>query len=64
MVRIEENKIVIEIPTLNYNSGVDDWQQMTDVLFNLIQMYDSERFSDEERYVAMQLLREMLPRFE
>ena len=64
MVRIEEKRLVIEIPAMSRKSAVEDLALMTDGLLHLIQTADGELMSDEERYTLMELLRAMLPKFE
>lgn len=44
MVRIEDNKIVIEVPTFSRADGEENWKQMTKVLFHLIQNVENDRF--------------------
>ena len=64
MVRIEENKIVIEIPCHSKIDGVDTWREMTNMLLSLVQAADEEMLEKYELYMAMELLRAMLPKFE
>ena len=64
MVRIEDDKIVIEIPCSNQRDGEDKWEEMTKMLLNLIQDVDEKLLYKDDLYVAIELLRAMLPRFE
>lgn len=63
MVRIEDTKIVIEIPCRNRMDGEDTWEAMTKMLLTLIQDTDEEMFRKDELYMAIELLRAMLPKF-
>lgn len=64
MVRIEDTKIVIEIPCRNRMDGEDTWEAMTKMLLTLIQDTDEEVLRKDELYMAIELLRAMLPKFE
>lgn len=64
MVRIEDKKIVIEMPTTSRESGREDWERMTDALLHLAQTAEEDLFNSDERYMIMELLRAMLPKFE
>lgn len=63
MVRIEDTKIVIEIPCRNRLDGVDTWEEMTKMLLTLIQDTDEEMLRKDDLYMAIELLRAMLPKF-
>lgn len=64
MVRIEDTKIVIEIPCRNRINGEATWEAMTKMLLTLIQDTDEEMLRKDELYMAIELLRAMLPKFE
>lgn len=64
MVRIEETKIVIEIPCRNKMDGEDTWEEMTKMLLSLIQDADDDMLQKDDLYMAIELLRAMLPKFE
>lgn len=64
MVRIEESKIVIEIPCRSKRDGECTWEEMTKMLLSLIQDADEEMLHKEDLYMAIELLRAMLPKFE
>lgn len=64
MVRIEETKIVIEIPCRSKRDGECTWEEMTKMLLSLIQDADEEMLQKEDLYMAIELLRAMLPKFE
>lgn len=63
MVRIEDTKIVIEIPCRNRMDGEDTWEAMTKMLLTLIQDTDEEMLRKDELYMTIELLRAMLPKF-
>ena len=56
MVRIEDTKIVIEIPCRNRMDGEDTWEEMTKMLLTLIQDTDEEMLRKDELYMAIELL--------
>lgn len=64
MVRIEEKKIVIEVPAFSRVSGKNDWERMTGALLHAIQTADGDLMTADERYDLLELLRAMLPGFE
>ena len=64
MVRIEDTKIVIEIPCRNRINGEDTWEEMVKMLLTLIQDADEDMLRKDELYMAIELLRAMLPKFE
>lgn len=63
MVRIEESKIVIEIPCHSKRDGECTWEEMTKMLLSLIQDADEDMLQKDELYMAIELLRAMLPKF-
>lgn len=64
MVRIEDKKIVIEVPTTSRVSGCEEWEEMTAALLHLVQTADGDLFDSDERYIILELLCAMLPKFE
>lgn len=64
MVRIEETKIVIEIPCRGKRAGEDTWEEMTKMLLSLIQDADDDMLQKDDLFMAIELLRAMLPKFE
>jgi hypothetical protein len=64
MVRIEENKIVIEVPCFIHRDGECTWEQLVEMLLALIQDADEDMLQKDELYMAIELLRAMLPKFE
>ena len=64
MVRIEDKKLVIEVPTMSRESGCEDWERMTDALLHMVQTADGDLFDSDERAMILELLRAMLPKFE
>lgn len=64
MVRIEETKIVIEIPCRGKRDGECTWEEMTKMLLSLIQKADEDMLQRDDLYMAIELLRAMLPKFE
>lgn len=64
MVRIEETKIVIEIPCRGKRDGECTWEELTKMLLSLIQDADDAMLQRDDLYMAIELLRAMLPKFE
>ena len=64
MVRIEDNKIVIEIPCHSKRDGECTWEEMTKMLLSLIQDADEDMLQKDDLYMAIELLRAMLPKFD
>ena len=64
MVRIEETKIVIEIPCSGKRDGECTWEELTKMLLSLIQDADEDMLQKDDLYMAIELLRAMLPKFE
>lgn len=64
MVRIEETKIVIEIPCQGKRDGECTWEELTKMLLSLIQDADDAMLQRDDLYMAIELLRAMLPKFE
>ncbi|MGP1464181.1 MAG: hypothetical protein ACTTKJ_00970 [Prevotella koreensis] len=64
MVRIEDNKIVIEIPCSDCINGLCTWEAMTKMLLSLLQDADEEMLQKDDLYIAIELLRSMLPKFD
>lgn len=67
MVRIEDTKIVIEVPCHSRVDGVDTWGQlvqMMQMMLSLIQDADGDMLQKDDLFMAIELLRAMLPKFE
>lgn len=49
---------------MSRESGCEDWERMTDALLHMVQTADGDLFDSDERYMILELLRAMLPKFE
>ena len=63
MVRIEKDRVTIEVPCASRVDGLEYWEGLTRSLLDLVQVTSGEILADDDRCNIVELLRAMLPRF-